>query len=517
MKNKAVFLGNLIAFNLFLGQAYAGDIVIIPKLEVGLIGSNRITSEESSFLSKVTPSVDFDYDASRAGFNLSVNNSFINYSSDKLKDGTIFNLQSQGFFEITDDGLILNATSSIQNRSRSSDDISLDNLNPHDAVQIERSTLGLEYNTVNSQFYINSNLTGEHVRSQDNAEEKDGITFNFESGNGTDSKYILWSSSLNFDKYEQTTRNYEHYSGEFMLGAITNFYFNPFVRVFAEDVSGNIVDRPNENMESLGAGFNVKLGNNLSLFASFNKVSKESTLDDYFAADITWNPSDRTSLHASYGQRFFGDTYELSFQQTLGKVKTKILYKESVRAFDTFDYELNSLGYFLCPIEGFDNIGDCRLPDTGNINLIDYTFIELNERVAIKNKEYSLYREGEWSHIFDTSIAELELYAKYTFNERMESGKINESTSYGMKVNKDLNELSNLFFEIKYVDRRYDKNKVNESWQATDYLLAKLTFKRELNSTLNAEFNMQYVDKNSNRINHTYEESRVSLSFTKEF
>lgn len=522
MKNKSIFLRNLIALNLIISPAYSGDLTIVPSLEVEAIASSNVRPVEdegkSSLISVVTPKLLINYDASRAGFDIDIRNSFIGYSENNVNSGQILKLSTNGFLELTEDGLILFASANIANRSKVNDEVSLENINPNDAVQMTHDSIGLKYNTSNSDFYIDSIVIGEKIDSDDNGDKKEGVDFNLSSGNSAAARNILWYNNLSLQKYSQLDRHYQYYNGELVLGLMTNFHVNPFIRAYAEDLSGNITGESDNNMESLGAGINMRINESIEFFISYNETIEKSSIDeDYISTSIKWNPSDRTSLYFNYGKRFFGDSYEFKFNQELNKVKTSISYNESIRAFDNYSYDINSLGFYLCPDNMAQNINNCILKDDNDINLDNYIYVEFNERVTNRNKEHSLTRELNWENTFNTNIAELRIFALYTNEERLESQIINETLRTGINLNKDINELSKGSFSIEYVDTKYDKDKTGKSWQDTNYMLYKLDYQRELNSTLSAKLNFQYVDVESSRLEHNYDEARIGLSFTKEF
>lgn len=524
MKKETKLLRNLILLALSSSPAYAGDLTISPSLKAEVIGSDNMRPTrdkgQESLASLLTPKLILNYDAARVGFNLDVQNTFVNFSNSRFENGEILTLSSDFHFTIFEKGPMLIGSRRIENRSRESLDVSLDNIDPYGAVRLQTDSLGLVYDVLNTDFYVKSSLIGEKRTSDDEVDLKEGYKLNLSAGNNYGAKNIFWSGNGILEEYEQLDRDYKYYNGEFIFGFLTNFYFNPYIRLFGEELSGNASSESNNNTESVGAGVKFQIGNDFNFYLTYNKdinENEERENTEYFSGKINWKPSERTSLDFAYGQRFFGDSYEFTFSQSLSKIKTDISYKESITAFDNYTSETKSLGFYFCPNGEIASYDDCLLPDSNNIDFDNYSLVELSDYIILKNKESSLSRQAKWETTFETSFGDLSVFANYNSDLRFTSKIKSQNIRTGVSLSRDINELSSIYMSLTYFDRKYDKDKIKESWQDSNYFLTKINYKRELNSTLTGEVNLQYVDIESTEIKDNYSESRISFSLTKEF
>lgn len=521
MKTKYKTLRNIIYANLICTPVFASDLIITPEINAEMTRTNHVDGpgpkEESSLVTQIKPSLNVFYDSSLVNFNIDVSKTFFNYSHDNEENGSINDLMTIGTFRISDTGLKVEVSSHIFNRSQSNPDKTLLSFDLSDNVQVEQYNAGFRFNKNNTFYKINSSLMANKTISEDNIGEKSGYDFVFKGKSGISSKNIFWTAKGRLSDYEQKSNIEEYskiYDAEVIVGLITNFNVNPFIRGYTEDAVGTISHADMESFKSVGLGFNFTPIPSVGVYMAYNTVLGDTDKEDYGSIDLEWNPSDNTSLDLSYGKRFFGNAYELTFKNQSNRLNNKFTYLESLNAFDRFGFERVMLGYFLCP-DHVATINQCTIQpdaDGSSGNLISFTTIN-----PVQNKEYVLSKEAEWTATLALRKTTFTLYSQVVTRDYMTS-KI-EDIEYNIRfdVKRELNQVSNLTIGLEYQNSTYDKKKISNAFHSSSYAKEYLSYHRDINSTSSVDVDLQYRDTKSTRQEHNYKEARLSISYTKKF
>lgn len=509
--------------SLLCSPAFAGELLIAPIIDFKTIATNNVNTEdlkrENALVTQIIPSLKLNYYAAHADFNMEVSNSFTNYSHDGEENGSMFNFKSEGSFDILRSGLNAVVMSSISEHSRSFSDSSLVDLVPSDTTTLNSHKAGFEYNRQTSAFNLNGRLLGEIVRSEDGIDEKDGVNFALSGMNGPSSKHFFWRADSSYANYDSERESSMYYKSEVILGWITDLYLNPFARIYNEDTSGSISDSQAQRINSIGLGFNLHLAPSISIFVSHNKASESSSTDDYTSARIEWNPSVSTKLNASFGRRFYGNTYDLNFRQTRHWLTNDFTYKESLSAFDRNSYERESLGYYWCPNDFVDNVNECTLQGDGEVNRENSQLIEFSRTVPVQAKEYSLNRTAQWIMVLNLHRTKIKLSAKATQRKHLTSDKKDLERSASIEIKRDLNSLSDISIGANYREAKFDVKEILGQMTSDNNRVGYIRYKRDINSTMNASLEFKRLNRisNNDRYEYNFSESRLTLSFTKEF
>jgi len=116
-----------------------------------------------------------------------------------------------------------------------------------------------------------------------------------------------------------------------------------------------------------GAGVTWHPTRDFSLAVAYNKRTDPRPGEDetFGSGNLSWSPTVRTQLQASYGNRFFGETYAFSFDHRMRRSSWRIAYNESVADFREQFLQPGLEGSLICPI-GFNDFQQCRIFDANN-------------------------------------------------------------------------------------------------------------------------------------------------------
>jgi uncharacterized protein (PEP-CTERM system associated) len=107
------------------------------------------------------------------------------------------------------------------------------------------------------------------------------------------------------------------------------------------------------NFETESATLGLKVSRTFRVFAtvgrdSNNFINAAELNGDYYTAGVDWRPSDRTSIQASAGKRYLGNTYALSLRHSGHHTHWGASYSESVSDVSQQQQEVGSTLLYLC-------------------------------------------------------------------------------------------------------------------------------------------------------------------------
>ena len=121
---------------------------------------------------------------------------------------------------------------------------------------------------------------------------------------------------------------YRDGSGEFVLGRESGADFGLYGRYY--DDQARIGEASQQQLRSAGGGVRYHPGDQLTLDIGYNTIVDGGDYDDYVSARLDWRLSSRSRIAGSYGQRYFGDSWDISAEQGTRKLRQTLSYSESV-------------------------------------------------------------------------------------------------------------------------------------------------------------------------------------------
>ena len=513
---------------LLSAQLQADEWTFEPNLGVTETYSNnvelRANNPESSFVSQLIGGINAEYKSNSANGTFSGSKSYLNYSHDSELNDDYRTLNADGSFSLWSDGPVLVATASIDNISRNDADNSYSDIISGDTIESERYGAGIQYNTGNSHYALQSSLMFNQVKTEDQLGESEGYYFQLGAQNGNAARYAFWQLNSSYSNRKQNSYNSltagndgEHYIVDAKIGAITSFAFNPFVRFYDEDVSGSAAGNGLDTTSAWGPGLRWLATPHIIIDLSYNFVADKTVSDDYVAANINWEPSARTSLTAGYNKRFFGDSYQLDFSHRTRRLTNKITYYESLEVFDRSNYQ-EVTSEFWCPVNDFEgNPADCFPVNQPPNNQGDYQLIPVSGLILIENNEYSLNKRLAWSSILKLSRTTFALNIATNNRESLETKILDDYYDASLKATRKISPKSSLSLTGSFRHTIFDKNNPGGSRQEDYYRTVSSTYSISLASSLLSNFTLRYINRSSTVARYTYDEVRAALNITKEF
>jgi uncharacterized protein (PEP-CTERM system associated) len=501
---------------------HAGEWTFTPNINVNETYTNNVEltkdNKTTSYVNQFAFGVDSQFNSRLSEFSLKGSTTYVSYSHDHSLDDYFNNLTSKARYNLWTNGPAIIANASISNQSRNGADNSLADLVSGDIVEVRNYQTGIEYNISNSDFIIDSLLQYEWREADDNIGNSTGYSAILNSNNGNTARHMLWQLRSNYNQRDNNNLSGRVYSVEAITGVITKVRFNPFVRFFDENASGNILGNRNTSSTSWGPGFRWQLSSHFYFDLSYNYVSDKTKSDDYIATEINWQPSARTSLVANYSKRFFGDSYGLNFSHTLRRLTNTISYVEQVEAFDRNNYQQVSLGSFWCPIGAnfSDDITNCFVNNNNSIDFTNYQLVTLFDQQLIESNEFSLNKRLNLSSTLTLARTTFSVQLFHFNRESLTTGRVEKTDTASASVVRHISPKSDLDITFNFEHRQFNNQSQNND-QEDYYRTISSTYRRKIARTLTSDFTLKYLNRTSTLVSRTYNETRASINIKKEF
>ena len=509
----------------FASSAMAGEWQFVPSFGIEETYTDNVelanTDQTSSFVSQAILALNMDYQSRLANFSFTGENNNLFYSHDSEIDDSYLTLDTEGQLYLWNNGPALFATAQVGNSNRNAASNGLADLVSGDTVQSTSYSTGILYNVQNNTVNIASSLDYTISRFEDGIGEYDNISAFLNTQSGNNARLAFWQLSSSYSEREQeslgATRSGKQYSIDAILGLLTPWKINPFVRFYDEDISGSFGIQNQPTTSSWGPGLRWLISQHLLIDVSYNYVTDDTVSDDYVAASLQWEPSARTSITAGYSQRFFGDSYNLDIKHQTKRLTNTITYDESLEVFDRSTFERIDLGQFWCPANtSIDGISDCFAQST-EINSDGYFPQNFFYFEPIESNEFTLNKSFSWVSTLQLARTSFTFNSSASRRERIESQIINDTLSASLSINRKISGKSNLTLLAKYNYRIFDKDNTDDRGQKDHYRTVSATYTKDLASSLSTNFTVQHVNRSSNLEQYTYNELRAIINIKKEF
>ena len=514
-----------LSFSFLSFSTFAGEWKFVPNVGIEETYTDNveltITNPTSSLVSQAIVGLDAEYSSRLANLSFSGTNNSVFFSHDSEINDDFLTLNLEGGYNIWTNGPEFIVSAKVDNINRNAASNSLADLVSGDTIQLESYSTGLNYNVRNNDFSIQSSLIYNVTNYEDNIGDFNGVTAILNAGNGSNARTSFWrvlsSYGTKSQDFSGETRTGDQYRIDAQLGLITSFNFNPFVRFYDEDFTGDFINQNQQTTSSWGPGIRWLVSPHLNIDLSYNYVADETVSEDYVAASIQWEPSARTSLSAGYSQRFFGDSYNFDLQHQTKRLTNSITYKEDLQVFDRNNYDQVDIGIFWCPADiTIENISQCFIqsnqPISGDFQLASFFSLE-----PIDSNEFSLNKRFAWTSKLQLARTSFAINTSATRRERLETKVVDDTLSAAITVERKISGKSNLTLLAKYDYLIFDKNNPAGSRQEDNYSTVSATYSKDLASSLSAYFTLQHVNRDSNVDQYSYTEVRAIINVTKEF
>ena len=506
--------------------AFAGDWLFTPSigLEETFTDNVELTTidQTSSFVTQTILGLDAEYKSRVASLSFSGTNSYAFYSHDSEINDNFFTLDADGQYLILNNGLAIVADAKISNIARNNASNGLADLVSGNTIQAENYSTGLQYNTGNSSYTLDSSIIYNINRYEDGLGEYNGATANFNTANGNNSRFLFWQLAANFSTKSQDfsgeARTGKQYRLNTQLGFITAYKINPFLRFYDEDISGDFINQNRATTSSWGPGIRWLASPHLYIDVSYNYVTDETISDDYIATSIAWEPSSRTSVSAGYSQRFFGDTYNLDIKHKTKRLINAVSYNESLQVFDRNNFQPVPLGVFWCPSNNpVESVSSCFVSSEPPSNPTEFQLVALSSLEPLESNEFSLNKRFSWSSQLQLARTSFTMDTSASRREGLETKIVNDNLSASFTIKRKISGRSDLTFLARFNYLIFDKENPEGSRQEDYYRTISATYTKQLASSLSTNFTLQHINRGSNVEQYTYDEVRAIINITKDF
>lgn len=471
-------------------------------------------NKESSYVTSLGAGLNFGYEAPGAELNVSGQSNYVWYTHDHDLDNDYQSLNSDGRLRLFNDGPWLFGTASIDNVSRNRADNELADLITGDTTEVKRYTAGFEHTIANLVQQSVFRVEFFSTNSEDNIDEREGYSTSVNSTNSLTNRHLLWNIRGYYGDQESRDASARNYSVDATLGLITGWDVNPIVRYFDEDSSGSLSSGSGTALQSWGAGFRALLSRHLSTDITYNWVDDEEVSDDYVAATINWNPSERMQLNASYTSRFYGDAYTLNLSHRSKRLTNTISYNESLDAFDRLSFRSELQGTYWCPDSEDIVLSECLLNEGQNLD--DYVLINFYRNELVESEEFVLTKSLSWQSEFKFPRSKLGLNTTAYERESLTTLVVDENITGRLFATHDLTRNVSATLAFDYNDTLYDRDQLVR-YQQDYYRQYSLNISRTMPQNLFGELYLRYLNRSSTRIDRNYDESRIGFTIRKEF
>ncbi len=520
----------VVTLMLLTSLVHSGEWTVKPNLglEETYTDNVKLTSIEatSTFVGQLIAGLDINYESSLAELTFSGTQGYALYSYDSKSNDDYRTLQAQGSLALWSKKLTLIADANISNVSRNKANNSFADIITGDTVESANYSSGLAFNVGNIHYSVQSSLIYNTLRAQDNIGESDGYTAILNSASTNAARHLYWQLNSSYAKRTQknhtnsnpnVTNEAEKYALNFLIGAITPIHLNPFVRFYDENVEGNTVQNMYK-ISSWGAGTRWLASEHVILDLSYNFITDKAVNDDYLAGSIDWQPSGKTSLKASFSQRFFGNSYRLNFQHRTRRLTNNISYNESLEVFDRSNYQDVPLGSYWCSSENFTgNIEQCFQEDNPQDPQIYDLLIPFSSIELIESNEFFLHKKLFWSSKLQLSRSAFTFKVEASQSEGLESGIVDDNVDLELSFSRQTSVRGELSISSTFRHSLFDKTNPKGTRQDDYYRTISSTYSLALASTLSSHFTLRYINRTSNIDRYVYDEVRAVINITKDF
>jgi uncharacterized protein (PEP-CTERM system associated) len=406
----------------------------------------------------------------------------------------------------------------IDNRAQNTALNNVSDLISADTIETRNYTAGLSYDVENPNYEVSSEANYSINNTEDNIGESDGFDVQLSFQNGNSARNIFWQLQSFYSDRENNNLSGQQHNINALLGIITPYKVNPFIRYSDEDNSGDFSSRNSTQMSSWGPGIRWFLSSKLRIDTTYNFVKDKDITDDYISAAINWQPSSKTSLIANYNRRFFGNSYGLSFNHKLKRLSNQIEYKESINSFDRGRFNQLLLGNFLCPINvNITDISDCVATNNQAIDINEYQLVALSRPELVESNEFSLSKDLTWHTVLELSRTSFSLSINGNERESLSTGVIDSTFETIFEINRVFSSKSHLAFKTTFQHLKFDKNNTLSLLQDDYYRQLSINYEKKIARTITATYALAYLNRSSTRADLNYDETRIIFTLKKDF
>jgi len=483
LKIKKLFI---VCCSIFTLPSVSGELRFEPSISTTGTYSNNVdrvvADPTASFVNQLMAGLSANYQSNLTTLAFLGTQSYVLYSHNSKLNNDFRSLNTHGSYSFWRNGPTLIASASIANISGNNTNNSLADLVSGGTIERINQSGGFQYNVGNTSYSVQSSVVYNRVRYGDDLNNSDGFTASLNSKNGNNARTVYWQLTSRYTKRKQVISDGANYTVNALMGAITPFNFNPFIRFYDEKITGSIANKNRQTTPSWGPGVRWLASPHILIDLSYNFVADEAVSEDYVTANVNWTPSPRTSLVTGYSQRFFGDSYNFAFNHSTRRLTNNMSYDESLTSFDRNNFQEVDAG------------------------------LEL-----IESREFSLNKRFSWQSVLQLSRTSFGIDLSANERKGLETNVVDYNLDAGLTITRNISPNSNLSLSTTFRFSEFDKDNPEGSRQTDYYRTHMITYAKSLALSLSTNFNLQHVNRNSTNDKNSYNEMRAVINIKKDF
>ena len=325
---------------------------------------------------------------------------------------------------------------------------------------------------------------------------------------------LIWGIDISASEAER--EQYTDYTSERVNAALSVPAFdNWYVRVQAshedyeiEEASLSLGGNRFLNQTSYGAGVEWRRSPQKYIAVTYNNAERDTLDEDeqFVALDMAWTLSERTSMEASYGKRFYGTAKALKIEHANRSVTTSIYHKEDISTYNQLDVE-RDFAVYVCPVNA-DGLFDCARTEAGYDPLPGEFLVNTVEVLPELTEEVRFIKETAANVAWQVGV-KLTLGAGVSLRETdyLESNRFGETDSYSVFADYKMSRNSKMNATLGYVDATGNGFTI-----AGESKTFALSYDSKLSRQLTYAVSYRYTDRDSENQFYTMKENRLSLT-----
>ena len=184
--------------------------------------------------------------------------------------------------------------------------------------------------------------------------DNDTISLSGSASNGDKVKSVVWNvegAYQNTDRAQNSSGSFITREGDAFLDALL---YNDFGLRFAAQHEANQISNRDDTSStvreytSYGAGLVYRQSETRYIAVTFNRSNSsiEEDDEDFVGAEFSWALSSRTSIGATFGRRFYGDSASANIDYNSKHFRSSFAYSEEVTNTSRLLSDPESLGVF---------------------------------------------------------------------------------------------------------------------------------------------------------------------------
>lgn len=494
-----------------------------PFVSIEEIYSNNVEQDafntRDSFVTRTNFGIDTNFDSAKLKGSVNGTLSHLMYSHDNNANKGYESANASIRYTPWQNALSLNLSAGLDNAFRNIGGNLNSDLITGDTVRTSNYNAGLSYQVNNSDFILN--LTGQYSEnsSEDNIGESRGYSSDVVFSNGEDINTLFWEVSGTLSDRENNGETGRSHRVDASLGFNTPWRLSPFIRYYDEEYSGSISNNNLNQSNSTGAGIRWNISDRLIWNLSYNFVDDDSVGDDYIDTDISWQPSIRTSIAASFSERFFGESYGFNISHRNKRMTNTISYNESVQAFQRDRLESFIESTVFCPIGATETIDDCfgQLDPNGDPSI--FVEVPIFGIRSVEDDQFSLFKTLAWNSSLNLKRTTFSFGINGNERQNLNTDSIRKTVGINFTASRRLNSKSDLSLSWRFTRNNFETEQTDiQSEETVDYYHSYMAnYSRQLGKSFSLDLNVRYLNRESNNNFRVYDETRATLSVRKDF